>query len=204
MHNPQTHNQQGTARTVPGTSEQYDNSTAGQLAHLSEMDDFEIADGEPDINGWDVRTLSGEKIGEVDDLIVDTALMKVRYIEVKLDKDRGARNDRGRDHARGAGDDREFALIPIGSARLDDDKDDVLINLHDEQLQSLPAYVRGSLTRDYETQLLHGFARPDTAPSAVTDQGGFYDGEYFDDRTAFDGRRDASRRDESYLRRRNG
>ena len=33
--------------------------------------DFEIRDGQPNIKGWKVRTDSGERIGEVDELIFD-------------------------------------------------------------------------------------------------------------------------------------
>lgn len=75
-----------TQRDASPVAGRLDNSTSGQLAHLREMDDYEITDGEPDIKGWDVRTVTGEKVGKVEDLIVDTALMKVRYIEVKFDK----------------------------------------------------------------------------------------------------------------------
>jgi len=36
-----------------------DDASERPLVHLSEMTDFEIADGEPDIKGWDVRTSDG-------------------------------------------------------------------------------------------------------------------------------------------------
>ena len=180
---------QNVARTAPGISGPLDNSTVGHLAHLSEMDNYEIADGEPNIKGWDVRTTNGEKIGDVEDLIVDTALMKVRYIEVRLEK------------ALAMNDEHRHALIPIGSARLDDDKDDVFISLQGDQVMLLPAYVRGTLTREYETSLLDGFARPDTVQPLTEEPGAFYDGEYFDDRRTFEGRRTPERRDDDYLRR---
>ena len=35
---------------------------------------FKIADGEPDIRGWEVRTLAGMEVGEVDDLLIDPNL----------------------------------------------------------------------------------------------------------------------------------
>jgi len=167
-----------------------DNSTSGQLAHLSEMHDYEISDGEPDIKGWDVRTMTGEKVGKVEDLIVDTALMKVRYIEVKFDKLLMASGEM------------RHALIPIGSSRLDDDADDVLVNLRDEQLIALPAYVRGTLTREYELELLHGFERADaSSPTLIGAASDFYDDEHFNESRAFQGRRSAEHSGESYLRR---
>ena len=54
---------------------------------LQEMDrsDFEVVDGEPDIRGWDVKNANGQKIGEVEELIVDAQEKKVRYmVEIKL------------------------------------------------------------------------------------------------------------------------
>ncbi len=41
--------------------------------HLEELSgsDYEIVDGEPDINGWDVIDHNGQKIGEVDELLFD-------------------------------------------------------------------------------------------------------------------------------------
>ena len=49
--------------------------------------DYEIADGEPDIQGWDINDSAGNKIGKVDDLIFDTQSRKVRYIVLSPDKD---------------------------------------------------------------------------------------------------------------------
>ena len=45
---------------------------------LQELDrsDFEIVKGEPDIRGWDVKNNSGQKIGEVEELIVDAQKKK--------------------------------------------------------------------------------------------------------------------------------
>jgi hypothetical protein len=48
---------------------------APRLVHLDEMSDLEVADGDPDLRGWDVRTAHDEKVGTVKDLVVDTGLM---------------------------------------------------------------------------------------------------------------------------------
>src|SRR5215213_8776917 len=83
---------------------------------LQELDrsDFEIVDGEPDIRGWDVKNSHGQKIGEVEDLIVDAQKKKVRYMVVDLDG-----NELKLDHRK--------VLIPIGLAELHKEDDDVLI-----------------------------------------------------------------------------
>jgi photosynthetic reaction center H subunit len=118
-----------------------------RLVHLDDVSELQVADGDPDIRGWDVRTADGEKIGKVKDLIVDTGLMKVRYIEARIDKE-----------VLNASDDRHV-LIPIGSARLDDDEDDVYLSSSIVDPRTLPPYERNSLSREYEVSLRERFPR---------------------------------------------
>src|SRR5215204_4093611 len=97
---------------------------------LQELDrsDFEIVDGEPDIRGWDVKNSHDQKIGEVEELIVDAKMKKVRYMVVDLDD-----NDLKLDHHK--------VLLPIGLAELHKKDDDVIIpNVQEEQLRALPDY----------------------------------------------------------------
>ena len=99
-------------------SDSRDVSSSSSVQHaglraLSDLDDLGIAEGEPDIRGWTVRTADGVHVGEVDDLIIDTLAMKVRYMCVELD---GATFDL---------DDKRRVLVPLGTARLDDVNDDV-------------------------------------------------------------------------------
>lgn len=55
------------------------------LVHL-EGSGYKVADGDPDVRGWAVIGNDGRRIGEVDDLLVDPAAMRVRYLEVRLDR----------------------------------------------------------------------------------------------------------------------
>lgn len=158
-----------------------------RLVHLEDMSDLQVADGDPDIRGWDVRTADGEKIGTVKDLVVDTGLMKVRYFEAQIDKD-----------ALNAGDDRHV-LIPIGSARLDDEEDDVYLSSSIVDPRTLPAYDRKSLTREYEVSLRERFpGNTGTNPALMSQQpladrssndDDFFRGELYDDATFFGTRR---------------
>jgi sporulation protein YlmC with PRC-barrel domain len=59
----------------------------GLLAHLSDLDGFMVADPVPDIRGWHVVLPNGRRVGKVDDLIVDTDQLTVKYLEVKVDSD---------------------------------------------------------------------------------------------------------------------
>jgi hypothetical protein len=62
---------------------------AGDLASLRELKDFQIGAGEPDIRGWDVTTLTGQSVGTVDDLLVDTRRGQVVLLDVDLREQRG-------------------------------------------------------------------------------------------------------------------
>src|SRR4051812_29530262 len=107
---------------------------------LQELDhsDFEIVKDEPDIRGWDVKNMNDEKIGEVEELIVDAPEKKVRYMVVDLDD-----NELKLDHKK--------VLIPIGLAELDEHDDDVLVpDVSTQQLQQLPDYDKDSLTQAVE------------------------------------------------------
>jgi len=52
---------------------------------LRSLHNYRIAEGYPDVRGWEVLGADGRKIGEVDDLLVDTKALKARYLEVTLD-----------------------------------------------------------------------------------------------------------------------
>ncbi len=105
-----------------------DETPRPRLVHLKDASDLDVADGDPDIRGWDLRTLDGEKIGKVEDLVVDTSLMRVRYIEGEVKLDDVAQQTKRR------------ILIPIESARLDEEEDDVIIELSAADTRALPTY----------------------------------------------------------------
>jgi uncharacterized protein (TIGR02271 family) len=116
-----------------------DNATTNNLRRLSDAD-FEVANDEPDVRGWTVVDRSGEECGEVDDLIVDTEAMKVRYLQVDPED------------ADGAGDDRDL-YIPIDSVDLDrDDKRVVLRGSAASMRELVPADLEGRLSSSHEAQ----------------------------------------------------
>jgi hypothetical protein len=81
-----------------------DPSLRGGLTRMSSLRGFKVADGDADIRGWEVRTLSGREIGEVDDLLIDERRGEVVMIDIDLkDSDehvsmaiRGVQIDRSR------------------------------------------------------------------------------------------------------------
>jgi stress response protein YsnF len=124
-----------------------DERTSG-IYPLHELDDLQIAANDVDPRGWAVFSEDGQRLGAVTDLLVDTAAMKVRYLEVALD---------GR-AAAGAEDDSRRVLFPVGTARLDGADDRVFVNVDSASVDGLPAYTRGgAVSRDYEDSVRRGF-----------------------------------------------
>lgn len=117
-----------------------------RLTRLDDLDDYKVADGEPDVRGWDVKGADGRKLGEVKSLIVDPAAREVRFLEVQLDKDLFP--------DRKLSDDERRVCIPIGAARLDRDNEKVLVDrLPMDRLAGAPRYGRERITTDRERAL---------------------------------------------------
>jgi hypothetical protein len=56
----------------------------GQLVSMSSLGNWKIAKGEPDIRGWEIRTVSGRQLGKVADLLVDREAGEAVMIDVDL------------------------------------------------------------------------------------------------------------------------
>lgn len=54
------------------------------LVPMSTLGSWTVTDGEPDIRGWEVRTVSGRQLGTVADLLVDRAAGEVVLLDVDL------------------------------------------------------------------------------------------------------------------------
>jgi stress response protein YsnF len=130
---------------------------------------YEIADGEPDIKGWDVQLSSGEEIGEVDDLIFDTESLKVRYLIVDL---KGKVLDT----------DSRDVLIPVGLAQLKHLTHNVVLNnVTVSQLKSLPEYDEDDFTPDFENRVRQAFSDTYMGTGTVAGNEDFYAHKQFDD-----------------------
>ena len=54
------------------------------LVPLSSLGSWTVSDGEPDIRGWEIRTVSGRQLGAVSDLLVDEKAGEVVMLDVDL------------------------------------------------------------------------------------------------------------------------
>lgn len=64
---------------------QSDQQLAQNLKRLDDLNGYGVEDGDLDPRGWTVVTTDGRMVGTVEDLIVDTSTMKVRYFEIDVD-----------------------------------------------------------------------------------------------------------------------
>lgn len=81
-----------------------------RLISLDDLEGYTMAAGEPDVRGWEVRTLSGRDLGEVEDLLVDPDRGEIVMLEVDM---------------RGEG---VHAEVPLRSVQLDRDRKVVLVD----------------------------------------------------------------------------
>src|SRR5690242_21787038 len=57
---------------------------AERLVPLNELGNWDVAEGEPDVRGWDVRTVGGRDLGKVKELLVDPDAHEVVMLDVDL------------------------------------------------------------------------------------------------------------------------
>ncbi len=137
--------------------------------------DYEIADGEPDIRGWDIKNNRGTRIGEVHEVLFNPSTRKVRYIVAELEP-------------RIFGVARREILIPIGLAELHEKEDEVYLpELTLSQLDAAPDYIKDGFNFDREIIALNAFKNEKDAPFDYNEQT-FYEHDHFNERN-FYGRR---------------
>jgi photosynthetic reaction center H subunit len=123
-----------------------------QLARVGELSDYEVADHSADVRGWDVVASDDRKIGDVKELVADTAAMKVRYLDIELDSEFRRSDEESR------------VLVPIEHARLIEDDDVVRLDaVSSHQARDIPTH-RGTFDRDYEGRVARIFP-----PNAMRD-----------------------------------
>lgn len=117
-------------------------NTRARLRRLSELEGYDVADDHTDPRGWSVQSADGSSIGRVDELIVEPAAMKARYLDVQLDTAQ-----------LGLDGEERHVLVPVGYADLDTDDDRVRLNVvRASDLLELPAHT-GQIERSYEDTL---------------------------------------------------
>lgn len=123
----------------------------GRLSRLSELNDYKVVEGDPDPRGWEVVTRTGERVGRVDELIVDPDSERARYLEVRL--------ERGAEHW--------HVLVPTSAVRIGEDerqRRQVEVGASGEYLASVTPYQGLPLTAQQEAEYQ---ACPPAEPTGV-------------------------------------
>ncbi len=169
-----------------------------RIAPLSDFDDRDVAAGDVDVRGWDVIAADGERLGVVDELLIDTGTGRVRYLDVDLEDDLveavatiaatseaqapSQKIERRTDSPAPA--DLEgvrHILLPIGQLRLDADAEQVFLgSMGSREAAALPAYRPGASLPALERALAERFGpTPKTGdtpsvPTATTAEDRFW------------------------------
>src|SRR4029450_6652249 len=134
----------------------YETEDGIRIAPMSALDDFEVAEGYPDIRGWRVDSTDAQRVGKVHDLLIDVDHMRTRSLDVRLTKEL-ASSPGDRD-----------VLVPIGTAELVEGKDVVRVPLTAERFGLLPVYEH-RLSRTHELEVRRHFSLGEAAAAAGTD-----------------------------------
>lgn len=170
-------------------------STDRRLHRLDELDDWQVHEDDYDVRGWSVNDAGGNKIGTVENLIVDKSQKRVRYLEIDLSS---SWNDFGNKYDNGYTNDDSHIFIPIGLVTLDGSDNDVHIkSVETDHVYNAPRYRRNTaLTPERELATYNYLIGPAGNPGkdnrgltynssdyvgAPSLNDDFYESSYFDD-----------------------
>jgi len=153
--------------------QELENTSQRNLHRLNSLEDYKVHANDPDVRGWTVKTSDHRTLGRVDSLIADTETKEVRYLEVNID-DAIANNEAplqnkqpgaaGSTHVKVGEGGKQHLIVPIGSARVKADTDEVIIDsIKVEKLHSAPRIEKDEeLTPGYELDLRKHFFDPNS------------------------------------------
>lgn len=149
-------------------------NTQKQLQELSHSN-YEIIEDQPDIRGWDVKNKEGYKLGEVNELIIDIAAKKVRYLILAIKDNHLGIKERS-------------VLIPISLAVLHAQENEVILsNVTTAQLRALPDYNLNKLDSHLEHTIQNIFSPSETdVTTAISSNADFYSHERLEDNVEHD------------------
>lgn len=128
---------------------------SARVVPLRQARDFRLPKGAPNVRGWSVFGEDHERIGVVDEMLVDPDQLKVRYLDVDVADDLFLlREDR-------------HVVIPMEAVELRERGEDVWVHgLTARQVAMLPAYTGGPVDPLVEMRVREAFAgaAPDRDP----------------------------------------
>jgi hypothetical protein len=138
------------------------------LYYLHELSNYKVADGYPDIRGWDVKDFDNRVIGKVDNLLVNKDSQRVVYLDIEVDKSIiDAKHD---PYGRPSHSDlKEFVnkdgenhvILPIGMVDLNSDSKYVYTDIINHQTFAETKRIRkgDTIGRNYERMVMSSYDR---------------------------------------------
>ncbi len=113
-----------------------------RLVPLDELGGKGLAEGERDVRGWEVMAADGTRVGEVDTVLVDADVGRIRYLDVGV----AAHLTPGREE--------RHVLVPMDGVRLAPEGETVVVErLRGEDISNLPPYKHEPITHEYQLEL---------------------------------------------------
>jgi sporulation protein YlmC with PRC-barrel domain len=124
-----------------------------RLARLTDLGKYRVASNDADPRGWKVVGGDGERIGEVDELIVDTVELQARYLDCDVEEERLELEPLDR-----------HILIPVEQTRLDAGKKRVVVDgIFARDVRGYPVYGGLPLDQRVERSIEEVFDRAHAA-----------------------------------------
>ena len=117
------------------TTVRTDRGAGTDMVPLRSLPDWRVAEGDPDIRGWEVFDTSGEKIGQIDDLLINTTTGEAVYAVIAYGGSLGIGTKR--------------ALLPIDDLQLDLGNKQAICHYSVDALKAAPEYEEGRV--DYSS-----------------------------------------------------
>lgn len=142
------------------------------LVYLSELKDYKVASGYPDIRGWVVRDADKRVVGKVDNLLINKSLDRVVYVDVEVDQT--IIDSRHDPYGKPADpeikefvnqDGQNHIIVPIGLLELEEDEKYIFTSrITHQTFAETKRIERGAdLDRHYEETVLSSYNRPSPA-----------------------------------------
>ena len=151
---------------------------------------YEVATGQPDIRGWEVRDADGHLMGKVHDLVFDSRAKKVRYMIVDVKDSKELQLEK------------RTVMVPIGLAQLQQKYDDVILpKVTPFHLRALPKYTKDDLGSRAERAIstVFGITQQPLPANHLADdddvEESFYNNEMFNEDNMYSRRRTTDERD---------
>ncbi len=147
-----------------GKESQHHGQEHSDMAPLRELRDWQVAEGDPDIRGWEVVDTEEHKVGQIEDLIIDRRTGEASFAQIGYGGNLGI----GEKHT----------LIPIDELRLDPGAKRVISRYPLDSMRSAPEFREdtrdfGSFSGFWAGLAAAGVGRPREPVEREEQRGGF-------------------------------